>query len=187
MRGSAGFGGTFAVKNEDTSIAMLSDKMRRCFWAPAPRSHRIGQLMPDAYRRRAAPGAAERRAHRSPCRNSGIHGGGPSMASAAVTAHISGTGEARRCGYPAPAQYRQRHADHPRQARLRGRRGAGLGGTARGRAVAEGAYAAQSGPLIWSSLKRPCRRRAGRSIGRVTGRKPAGSSSKSPSAIRYKR
>ena len=34
-----GFGGTFAVKNADTSTAMLADKMRTC-WTPAPRSAR---------------------------------------------------------------------------------------------------------------------------------------------------
>ena len=37
-----GFGGTFAVKNADTSTAMLADKMRRRARAPAPRSCTAG-------------------------------------------------------------------------------------------------------------------------------------------------
>ena len=35
-----GFGGTFALKNADTSTAMLADKMRATCWPPAPRSAR---------------------------------------------------------------------------------------------------------------------------------------------------
>ena len=49
-----GFGGTFAMKNADTSTAMLADKMRQC-WHRRRGLHRRGQLLPDAHRRRAVP------------------------------------------------------------------------------------------------------------------------------------
>ena len=53
-----GFGGTFAVKNADTSTAMLADKMRHVLSTGAGvGAHRRGQLVPDAHRRRAVPAA----------------------------------------------------------------------------------------------------------------------------------
>ncbi len=81
-----GFGGTFAVKNADTSMAMLSDKLRR-----DPRHARRGlhggrQLVPDAHRRRAAP-AARRRARDAPRRDPGgarVNGGFPAAAREAL-------------------------------------------------------------------------------------------------------
>ena len=53
-RECCGFGGTFAVKNADTSTAMLTDKLRRVL-DTARRGLRGGrQLVPHAHRRRAA-------------------------------------------------------------------------------------------------------------------------------------
>ena len=49
-----GFGGTFAVKNADTSMAMLSDKLRHVLDTGAEVCTVGRQLVPDAHRRRAA-------------------------------------------------------------------------------------------------------------------------------------
>ena len=54
-----GFGGTFAVKNADTSTAMLADKMRYVLATRRGGVHGGRQLLPDAHRRRPVP--AERR------------------------------------------------------------------------------------------------------------------------------
>ena len=52
-----GFGGTFAVKNADTSMAMLSDKLRHVLDTGAEVVCVAGHVVPDAHRRRAAPPA----------------------------------------------------------------------------------------------------------------------------------
>ena len=46
-----GFGGTFAVKNADTSMAMLADKLRARARHRRRGLHRGRQLVPDAHRR----------------------------------------------------------------------------------------------------------------------------------------
>ena len=68
-----GFGGTFAVKNADTSAAMLTDKLRARARHAAPRSARGRQLVPDAHRRRSLARAG-RRAHDAPGRDPGVDG-----------------------------------------------------------------------------------------------------------------
>ena len=45
-----GFGGTFAIKNADTSIAMLADKMQNVVATERRDLHRRGQFVPDAHR-----------------------------------------------------------------------------------------------------------------------------------------
>ena len=63
-----GFGGTFAVKNADTSTAMLTDKMRNVLATGAEVVHRRRLVLPDAHRRRAVP-AARRHPHGAPGRD----------------------------------------------------------------------------------------------------------------------
>ena len=53
-----GFGGTFAVKNADTSTAMLADKMRDDRRTGRRGLHGRRRLLPDADRRRPAPRAS---------------------------------------------------------------------------------------------------------------------------------
>ena len=53
-----GFGGTFALKNADTSTAMLADKMRHVLATGAEAVCAGDCLLPDAHRRRACPGCA---------------------------------------------------------------------------------------------------------------------------------
>ena len=67
-----GFGGTFAIKNADTSMAMLSDKLRADPRHAGRGLRGGGQLLPDAHRRRAAPPAGGR-AHHAPGRGPGGH------------------------------------------------------------------------------------------------------------------
>ena len=50
-----GFGGTFAIKNADTSTAMLADKVRHVLDTGRRGLHRRRQLLPDAHRRRPVP------------------------------------------------------------------------------------------------------------------------------------
>ena len=57
-RECCGFGGTFSVKNADTSMAMLSDKMRHVLDTRAEVCTAGRQLVPDAHRRRAAGASA---------------------------------------------------------------------------------------------------------------------------------
>ena len=102
-----GFGGTFAVKNADTSMAMLGDKLR-----PRARHARRGlhggrHLLPDAHRRRAPPPAGRRAddAHRRDPGGAGMSHGFPAAARDALR---------RR---PAAPQPRQGDDDDPRQAR----------------------------------------------------------------------
>ena len=59
-----GFGGTFAVKNADTSTAMLSDKVAAILETGAEVCTAADELVPDAHRRRAlAPAAGVRTIH----------------------------------------------------------------------------------------------------------------------------
>ena len=53
-----GFGGTFAVKNADVSIAMGSDKARHVVETGAEVLRRRRQLLPDAHRRDPRAGSA---------------------------------------------------------------------------------------------------------------------------------
>ena len=63
-----GFGGTFAVKNADTSIAMVSDKVRTILDTGAEVCASARQLVPHAHRRRpVAP--ARGGAHHAPGRD----------------------------------------------------------------------------------------------------------------------
>ena len=57
-----GFGGTFALKNADTSTAMLADKMRHVAGHRRRGLHGRRLVLPDAHRRRAVP-AADRHPH----------------------------------------------------------------------------------------------------------------------------
>ena len=50
-----GFGGTFALKNADTSTAMLADKMQHVVETGADVLHRGGLVVPDAHRRWVLP------------------------------------------------------------------------------------------------------------------------------------
>ena len=52
-----GFGGTFAVKNSDTSAAMLADKVARDLRQRRVCALRFGRLLPHAHRRWSGPGA----------------------------------------------------------------------------------------------------------------------------------
>ena len=52
-----GFGGTFALKNADTSTAMLADKMRHVLSTGAEVVHGRRLVLPDAHRRRPVPAA----------------------------------------------------------------------------------------------------------------------------------
>ena len=52
-----GFGGTFALKNADTSVAMGSDKARHVRRDRRRGAGRRRQLVPDAHRRPAVPAA----------------------------------------------------------------------------------------------------------------------------------
>ena len=122
-----GFGGTFAVKNADTSTAMLADKMRGDRCDRAPRSARpldssclmqIGGGLSRAARRRAHACISPRS---SPQRAMSDAAAFPAAARVAL-------GDAQLRAQPA-----QRHRDDPRQARPRRRRGPRLGGAARGR------------------------------------------------------
>ncbi len=108
-----GFGGTFAVKNADTSIAMLTDKVADDPGHGRRGVRRGGQLLPHAHRWRAL--APARRGEDAPS------GGGArferrrrkrGMSAAELSAR-----RARRAGrHPAPAQSGTCHADDPRQA-----------------------------------------------------------------------
>ena len=69
-----GFGGTFAVKNADTSAAMLTDKLRGGARHARGDLHRAGQLVPAAHRRRALPRAG-RHADGAPRRDPRLDGG----------------------------------------------------------------------------------------------------------------
>ena len=71
-----GFGGTFAVKNADISVAMGADKARHVRETGAEVLVRRRQLLPDAHRR-AAVAAARRRAGDAPGRDPGRHRGRP--------------------------------------------------------------------------------------------------------------
>ena len=116
-----GFGGTFAVKNADTSMAMLSDKLRRildtraevCTAADNSCLMHIGGAL-------RAP--AHRRAGDAPRRDPGGD-------------RVKGFPAAAReslAGLPAAPQPRQGDADDPRQAAADDRRAARLGAAARG-------------------------------------------------------
>ena len=69
-----GFGGTFAVKNADVSMAMLSDKLRCALDTRAEVGRRGRQLVPDAHRRRPLA-RAHRRAGGAPGPDPGLHRG----------------------------------------------------------------------------------------------------------------
>ena len=69
-----GFGGTFAVKNADTSTAMLADKMANVLSHARRGLHRRRRVLPDAHRRRAVP-AALGHPHRAPGRDPRLDGG----------------------------------------------------------------------------------------------------------------
>ena len=69
-----GFGGTFAVKNADTSTAMLTDKMANVLSTARRGLHRRRLVLPDAHRRRAVP-AALGHPHRAPGRDPRLDGG----------------------------------------------------------------------------------------------------------------
>ena len=113
-RECCGFGGTFAVKNADTSMAMLGDKLRRVLDTRAEVCTAVDNscLMHIGGALRAP---ARRRAHDAPRRDPG----GPGM-SARLPSRRRATALARR---PAAPQPRQGDDDDPRQAR-RGGRGA---------------------------------------------------------------
>ena len=127
-RECCGFGGTFAIKNADTSMAMLSDKVRHvldtraevCTSADTSCLMHIG----GALRRQR-----DRRAHDAP-------GGDPGGAGM----KLSGRGARVAAGLAAAPQHRQGDDADPRQARARGRRAARLGGAARRRRGDQGAH-----------------------------------------------
>ena len=133
-----GFGGTFAVKNADTSTAMLADKMADVLVDARRGLHGRRRLVPDAHRRRALPAAPGRPdgAPGGDPRRRGLGGGAverdlpggmPSRSSSASPTAPRGRPPARRPPFPdaardalrerpAAAQPRARHADDPRQA-----------------------------------------------------------------------
>ena len=65
-----GFGGTFAVKNADTSVAMVSDKARHVRETGAEVLVAGDNSLPDEHRRRAVPPAGRRTRH-APGRGAG--------------------------------------------------------------------------------------------------------------------
>ena len=69
-----GFGGTFAVKNAETSTAMLTDKMANVLVDARRGLHRRRRVVPHAHRRRALP-AALGHPHRAPGRDPRLDGG----------------------------------------------------------------------------------------------------------------
>ena len=77
-----GFGGTFALKNSDTSSAMLADKMTQC--AVHRRRGLLGRrlVLPDAHRRRPVPQPTPgvRTVHLAA--DPGVHQGEPGMSAA---------------------------------------------------------------------------------------------------------
>ena len=79
-RECCGFGGTFAIKNADTSMAMLSDKVRHVLDTRAEVCTSRRHVVPDAHRRRAVAGP-HRRADDAPGGDPG--GAGMSFQSAA--------------------------------------------------------------------------------------------------------
>ena len=110
-----GFGGTFAVKNADTSAAMLDGQDAGCARHAARSLHRAGQLVPAAHRRRAlargAPGARRCTWPRSWPARRGVTG----EALPGAAARLSPT---RSCGATWPRARR-------RSVRARGGRGRG--------------------------------------------------------------
>ena len=140
-----GFGGTFALKNSETSTAMLADKMSNVLSTGRRGVLRRRLVLPDAHRRRPVP-AAQRGPHRPSRPDPGVaprRSGAPhdARSSAAPTCH-AGTGN-HPCAAPNPSR---RGAEAARQHRScaptwrtpparsgtngrRGRRDAGLGGS----------------------------------------------------------
>ena len=178
-----GFGGTFALKNADTSTAMLADKMRHVLSTGAEVLHRRRRVLPDAHRRRPVP-AALRHAHGAPGRDPGASVvqpdalrprrpmstdlampavaprgvGAPARHAAVPGRRPHGAGR-----HPAAPQPRPRHRHDPHQARRGRRRARRLGGAApRGRGDQDG----HDGPprraarAARGSGHRPRRRRA---------------------------
>ena len=166
-RSCCGFGGTFAVKNADTSAAMLADKIRSILDTRRGGLHRARQLVPDAHRRRAVA-SARRRAHR-PLRRDPRHRG---------RVHARATGEGFPGGCPprtaqraASPQPPPRHPHDPRQACPSGRRGRRLGAAARGRAPDQDAG---DPPSRHSSGDARAQRRGGGRHGPLGGRRRRG-------------
>ena len=120
-----GFGGTFSVKNADTSSAILADKCAAIVATRRRGLHRGRRLLPAADRRRARPAR--------PARPDGAPRRDPRLDGDRVThPAFPGAGARRARERAAAREPAQRDGHDPREARARRRRAAGLGGAPRG-------------------------------------------------------
>ena len=158
-----GFGGTFAVKNADTSSAMLADKLRHVVDTRRRGLHRRRQLVPDAHRRR--PLALRRRASG---RSTSPRSSPPPSRSRSREAVPGGGARGARATRSCARNLRHAtHAIRDKRARAVGR-AARLGGAARGRARRSRSARCAGSTATSCSSRRRCRRAAARSTGRAT-------------------
>ena len=150
-----GFGGTFALKNADTSTAMLADKMRhvlgtRAEVLTAGDSSCLMHIGGGLSRLRAGTrtlhlaeilAATRRTPAMTQSRSSGMPALRPARGRRAARRRAVPDGGPHGAGrHPAAPQPRPRHRHHPRQARRGRRRGARLGGAAPGRRGDQGRH-----------------------------------------------
>ena len=168
-RECCGFGGVFAVKNADTSMAMLSDKLRHVLdtGAEVCTSADNSCLMHIG-------GALKRQ-------RTGVRTVHLAEILAATRMRASPPPRARHAArLPAAPQRRQGDLDDPRQAREGGRGGARLGGVARGRQRRSRRARWRRSPSSSSAWRPPSPARGASCTGRATPRRRTASWPASP-------